>query len=167
MHLLEAASGEYNQPFLSNDLKLLVGYRRMQGIVFRADDSRFLGRTSVEAIAAALQDSACTMVNRNAGSGTRILIDQLLGDQRPPGYAVQAKSHNAVAAAVAQGRADWGVAIDTVARMYGLGFIPLKEEHYDFAIPDSRWDRPAVVQFRECLANNQIRLRLESLGFVL
>ena len=55
------------------------------------------------------------MVNRNPGSGTRVLIDQLLGDRRPPGYGVQTKSHNAVAAAVHQGRADWGVAIDTVA----------------------------------------------------
>ena len=63
------------------------------------------------------------MVNRNAGSGTRILIDKLLGGRRPPGYGVQTKSHNAVAAAVQQGRADWGVAIDTVARQYGLGFI--------------------------------------------
>ena len=51
------------------------------------------------------------MVNRNPGSGTRILIDRLLGGARPAGYAVQPKSHNAVAAAVAQGRADWGVAI--------------------------------------------------------
>ena len=49
---------------------------------------------------------------------------------------MQTKSHNAVAAAVAQGRADWGVAIDTVARQYGLGFIPVQEEHYDFIVPD-------------------------------
>jgi putative molybdopterin biosynthesis protein len=79
---------------------------------------------------------------------------------------VQAKSHNAVAAAVAQGRADWGVAIDTVAKMYGLDFLSLKEEHYDFAIPAARWDRPAVRQFRELLANEAIRARLRELGFV-
>jgi putative molybdopterin biosynthesis protein len=104
-------------------------------------------------------------VNRNAGSGTRILIDQLLDGQQPPGYAVPAKSHNAVAAAVAQGRADWGVAIDTVARMYGLDFIPLKEEHYDFAVPEARWDRPAVWQFRALLADESMRRRLSELGF--
>ena len=62
------------------------------------------------------------MINRNAGSGTRILIDQLLDGQKPPGYAVQAKSHNSVAAAISQGRADWGMAIDTVAQAYGLEF---------------------------------------------
>ena len=62
------------------------------------------------------------MVNRNAGAGTRVLIDQLLAGARPPGYSNQPRSHNAVAAAVAQGRADWGVAIVRVARLYGLGF---------------------------------------------
>ena len=56
------------------------------------------------------------MVNRNAGAGTRVLIDQLLGGARPPGYGNQPRSHNAVAAAVAQGRADWGIAIEPVAR---------------------------------------------------
>ena len=63
-----------------------------------------------------------------------MLIDRLLGSVRPEGYRAQPRSHNAVAvaAAVAQGRADWGVAIETVARQYGLGFLPLQEERYDF-----------------------------------
>ena len=144
-------------------------------MVYRSGDARFAGRTPIGAVVAALQDSSCTMVNRNAGSGTRILIDQLLlepvvasllsPDQRPPGYAIQAKSHNAVAAAVAQGRADWGVAIDTVARMYGLDFLPMMHEHYDFVIPKSRWNRPALTAFRELLADEQIREKLQALGF--
>lgn len=172
MHLLDDATGEYNRPFLTGDLRLLPGYRRQQGIVFRSGDARFLGRTTTDAIAAALSDPSCTMVNRNAGSGTRILIDQVLTEsltsgKKPPGYAVQAKSHNAVAAAVAQGRADWGVAIDTVARLYGLSFLPLQAEHYDFAIPAARWDRPAVKQFRDLLADPSIRRRLHELGFEL
>ena len=54
------------------------------------------------------------MVNRNQGAGTRILIDQLLGPARPDGYWNQPRSHNAVAAAVAQKRADWGVTIAPV-----------------------------------------------------
>ena len=95
-------------------------------------DARFDGRSVDEAIAAALADPDCIMVNRNAGSGTRILIDRLLAGAKPAGYWSQPKSHNAVAVAVAQGRADWGVAIDSVARQYGLGFIPLQDEHYDF-----------------------------------
>ena len=50
---------------------------------------RFEGRTIDEAMKAALSDPSCTMVNRNVGSGTRVLIDQLLGDRRPPGHGVQ------------------------------------------------------------------------------
>lgn len=165
MHLLDAASGEYNLPFLGEDLRLLTGYCRMQGLVFRPDDDRFAGQAFDSAIDLALKDRHSTMVNRNAGSGTRILIDQLLAGRQPPGYAVQAKSHHAVAAAVAQGRADWGIAIDTVAKMYGLGFIPWKVEHYDFAIPAARWDRPAVKRFRELLQDLSIREQLQALGF--
>ena len=68
-----------------------------------------LACTAVEAVELAKDDPACRMVNRNQGSGTRILIDRLLGGARPAGYAVQSSSHNAVAAAVSQRRADWGV----------------------------------------------------------
>src|SRR5260370_38325936 len=92
-----------------------------------------------EAMGEALADPSCILVNRNRGSGTRVLIDQLLGAARPAGYLTEARSHNAVAAAVAQGRADWGVAISTVAADAGLGFIPLQEEHSDFGVPRSRW----------------------------
>jgi putative molybdopterin biosynthesis protein len=105
------------------------------------------------------------MVNRNAGSGTRILVDQLLEGRQPSGYGVQAKSHNAVASAIAQRRADWGLAIDTVARQYGLGFISVQEEHYDFVAPKARLERPAVVAFRSLLNESAIRERLHALGF--
>src|SRR6266404_309455 len=106
-------------------LDLVPGWRRMQGIVFRVGDARFEGSNVERAVRAALADSACIMVNRNQGAGTRILIDRLLGDARPEGYWNQPHSHNAVAAAVAQHRADWGVTIAPVAHASGLGFIPL------------------------------------------
>ena len=146
-------------------MTLLPGYGRMQGFVYRTGDARFEGRSLDQAVTAALADSACVMVNRNAGSGTRILIDRLLGTARPPGSGVQTKSHNAVAAAIAQKRADWGVAIDTVARQYGLGFIPLQEEHYDFIVPKAKLERPAVVAFCRMLADSQVREELRRLGF--
>jgi len=105
------------------------------------------------------------MVNRNRGSGTRVLIDALLEEARPVGYAVEARSHNAVAAAVVQGRADWGVAIAPVARDYGLEFLPLREEHYDFVVPDARLDRPAVAAFRRILESAEVREALAEAGF--
>src|SRR4029450_6130595 len=132
------------------------------GFVFRNGDARFEGRTPEQAVAGALAEPGCVMVNRNPGSGTRILIDKLLGDARPSGYGVQTRSHNAVAAAVAQNRADWGIAIDTVAREYGLGFVPYQEERYDFIVPKPRMDRPAVQAFRALLEDDAVRERLRA-----
>ena len=97
-------------------------------------------------------------------AGTRILIDRLLEGNKPNGYAVQARSHNAVAAAVAQGRADWGVAIQSVAAQSQLGFLPISYERFDFVVPRSRWDRPAVVMLRELLADAGTRAELTKLG---
>jgi putative molybdopterin biosynthesis protein len=137
----------------------------MQGIVFRAGDTRFEGLTAQAAVDAALADLSCLMVNRNQGAGTRILIDRLLGGARPDGYWNQPRSHNAVAAAVAQHRADWGMTIAPVAHAAGLGFIPLAEEHYDFALVTARRDRPAVQAFLASLVSPESRAALQRAGF--
>lgn len=165
IHLMDPATRQYNRPLLTESQALIEGYGRMQGLVFRTGDRRFDGKSLDEAFAAALREPDCVMVNRNAGSGTRIIIDQWLGDRRPAGYGTQTKSHNAVALAVAQGRADWGVAIDTVARQYGLGFIPLQEERYDFVVPKARLERSAVQAFRALLIDQHVRAELAALGF--
>jgi putative molybdopterin biosynthesis protein len=165
VHLLDPASGVYNRPFVPSGVRLLPGYGRMQGLVYRPGDGRFEGLGIEEAVRHALDDPRCAMVNRNRGSGTRILIDGLLKAHRPPGYAVEARSHNAVAAAVAQERADWGLAIAPVASSYGLGFLPFREERYDFLVPADRWDRPAVEAFRGLLGKAEVRRGLSDLGF--
>ncbi len=165
IHLLDARSETYNTPFLDDTLSLVPGYGRLQGVIFRRGDQRFEGRSAEVAIAAVAQDENCLMVNRNQGSGTRILIDRLLRGRQPNGYAIQPKSHNAVAAAVAQERADWGVAIDTVARQSDLGFLGLVEERYDFVVPRTRIERPAVKAFQELLSEAATRRQLGKLGF--
>jgi putative molybdopterin biosynthesis protein len=166
VHLLDPQTGQYNLPFLTPDLEWSPGYTRMQCLVFRPDDKRFGGVESAqEFLGIATSDPNCTMVNRNAGSGTRILIDQQLGSHRPQGYALQPKSHNAVAAAIQQHRADWSVAIETVARSYGLSSLPLKVEHYDFVSPKSRLSRPAVSEFLQLLKSPQVQAQLHALGF--
>jgi putative molybdopterin biosynthesis protein len=166
MHLLDPATDRYNEPFLGPGLRLLRGYVRMQGIATRADETRDT--------AALLADASLRMVNRNRGSGTRVLIDEVLASAvgpdgsplRPAGFAYEPRSHHAVAAAIAQGRADWGVTIEPVARARGLRFRPLRAEHYDFAIPVSRWDRPAVQALRRLLAaETPLRAELEAMGF--
>jgi len=163
-HLLCPESGIYNESFLTPGLRLLPGYRRRQGVVFRQDDGRFRGASSVAELSEQLRGSELRMVNRNRGSGTRLLIDGLLGEARPAGYGTQARSHHAVAAAVAQGRADWGLTLDILARDQGLGFLPLQDERYDFAIPESRWERPALCAMRELLASEEARKALRELG---
>jgi putative molybdopterin biosynthesis protein len=145
-------------------LRLVRGWQRMQGILFRPGDKRFEGRSAQDGLQGALADSAALMVNRNAGSGTRVLVDKLLKGSRPPGYANQPKSHNAVAAAIAQGRADWGIAIEPVAKLYGLGFLPLSPEHYDFLLVESRAERPAVRAFLAALREPATRARIAALG---
>ncbi len=164
VHLMDPANGEYNRPFLTDALRLVPGYGRLQGVVFRPDDARFNGLTDA---ADAMRVEGALMMNRNAGSGTRILIDRMLGGARPPGYSAQTKSHNAVAVAVAQGRADWGVAIRTVAAEYGLGFLPLQAEQYDFVAPAARLDRVPVQRFLELLRLPATRAALRTRGFEL
>ncbi|WP_249144862.1 molybdopterin biosynthesis protein [Bradyrhizobium lablabi] len=165
IHLFDEKTETYNTPYLAEGLELVPGWRRMQGIVFRAGDIRFEGLSAEEAVRAALADPACIMVNRNQGAGTRILIDRLLEGMRPDGYWNQPRSHNAVAAAVAQHRADWGMTIAPVAAASGLGFIPFAEEHYDFALVTARKQRSAVQAFLDALASEEGRAALTKAGF--
>jgi putative molybdopterin biosynthesis protein len=164
IHLLDPKTNEYNRPFVTPALQLVSGYGRLQGIVFRPGDIRFEGGTAQEAVAQAANDPACMMVNRNQGSGTRVLIDKLLGGIRPRGYAVQPRNHNAVAAAVVQHRADWGMTLDMIARGAGLGFLPVQAEQYDFVVPLSRAARPSVVALKNLLEQASTREALARLG---
>jgi putative molybdopterin biosynthesis protein len=164
VHLIDPASGQYNKHLVGAGTSLVPGWRRMQGILFRPGDARFEGHSAQEALKIVLEDSSALMVNRNAGAGTRALTEKLLGGARPAGYANQPKSHNAVAAAITQGRADWGIAIEPVAKLYGLGFLPLSPEHYDFLVPDSRRERPGVRAFLAALRDERVRARVRALG---
>ena len=158
IHLLDPESDRYNAPFLDDSLELWPGYARRQGVVTRSDDAR-----DTDAL---LADPTLRMVNRNRGAGTRILIDGLLGERRPPGFAYEPRSHYAVAAAVAQKRADWGVTIESVATQAGLRFRPLRDEHYDFAVPKARRERPALRALARLLeAGSPLRSELDAAGF--
>jgi len=164
VHLIDPDSGQYNVHLATPGLRLVRGWERMQGILFRPGDKRFEGRRAQDALKGALGDPSVLMVNRNAGAGTRVLIDELLKGARPPGYANQPKSHNAVAAAIAQGRADWGLAIEPVSKLYGLEFLPVAPEHYDFLVVQSRSERPAVQAFLATLSDEKTRERIRALG---
>jgi putative molybdopterin biosynthesis protein len=164
MHLYDPQTGIYNTPFLVPGLVLVPGYGRLQGVVFRRGDERFEGREAAAAVRDAAAAPGVVMINRNRGSGTRALYDRLLGDARPQGHGVEASSHHAIAAAVAQGRADFGIAIDIVAKDRGLGFLPIAEERFDFVTTSARRARPPVAAFFEELSNPATRAALAARG---
>lgn len=172
IHLLDPDTGVYNLGFVPPGCALVPGYGRMQGLVSRPDDPRFADLPEGDAfrLPACVRDPDVFMVNRNRGSGTRVLIDGLLAalgpGPRPPGHALEARSHSGVAACVAQGRADWGVAIVTAAADAGLRFCPIRAERYDFVIPDVRRERPAVQAFLRLLADPETRAELRAAGFL-
>jgi putative molybdopterin biosynthesis protein len=91
-------------------------------------------------------------------------MDKLLYGAGPPFYSILPWSHNSVAAGIAQDRADWGLAIEPVARLYGLGFLPVAPEHYDFLVVEARRARPAVTAFLEALRDEAVRERIRALG---
>ncbi len=164
IHLLDTTSGAYNTPFLNESVTLITGYGRMQGILHRRDDRRFESQDPQQIADLVVNEPSIVMVNRNQGSGTRIVIDSLLAGAQPTGYAIQPSNHRAVAAAIVQHRADWGIAIEAAARSSQLAFIPLQEERFDFVIPAERRQRPAVTAFVKLLVDDSTRQALRALG---
>ncbi len=164
VHLLDEATGEYNRAFLPPGVGLVRGYGRRQGVAFRRGDPDF-DVPDLDSFLAAVRRGGRRMVNRNPGSGTRLLLDRLLAGLRPDGYTNQPRTHHAVAAAVAQGRADWGMTLDVIAAASGLGFLFVQEERYDLAVPEGRRSRPAVQALLALLDDAAVRERLRRLGF--
>jgi len=166
VHLLDEKSGTYNKPFLTEGVMLLNGYRRMQGVVYRKNEFSFEeGMTPEEVVTQLAANNRLRMINRNAGSGTRILIDRLLKGFHPEGYSHQSRSHQAVGASIRQKRSDWGIAIGHVAEKYELEFFPVLEEHFDFMIPEKYRDNEAVLLFEKILGEKSVVENLCMMGF--
>ena len=173
-HLLDEKTGTYNIPFIKNDknLVLVKGYKRRQGILYRKD-TWIKPDTKLSEI---VYDKKLRIINRNQGSGTRVLFDLLLKSigkneeefekikQEINGYNRESKSHNAVAASIATLKADWGIGIESVALMYGLGFISIRDEEYDFCIPKTKFKTPAVQEFIKTIKSDEFKDKLLQLG---
>ncbi len=171
-HLLDDETGEYNTPFISRfglrDVLLVKGYAREQGLIVRKGNPKGIG--SIEDL---LREDV-SIINRNPGSGTRVLLDMYLKDvadskgldfddmvKEIEGYTMEAKSHTAVATGVLMDKADAGMGIKTAADRYGLDFIPLRDEEYDFVIRKDRADKEAVEQFINTLRSAEFKHELE------
>ena len=108
-------------------------------------------------------------VNRQKGAGTRILLDYLLEKEGMTpddiyGYTREEYTHTAVAAAVADGGADAGMGIYSAAKTYGLDFVPLWDEEYDFLVRDSALETPEVQRFLAVLKSDEFAARLTEMG---
>ncbi len=165
-HLLDEETLTYNTPFLDKyglrgKAVLIRGYDRLIGIIVAKNNPK-----KIESVRDFLRDDV-VIVNRTKGSGTRVYLDYLLKKiaveenidfyklvSMITGYYYEVKTHTAVATAVKQGRADAGLGLGVVAELYGLDFIPLTWEHYDFLILRDRLGKEDVSRFISCLRDH-------------
>jgi putative molybdopterin biosynthesis protein len=164
-HLLDPETGTYTWPYIRRVLgdapvEVVRLVRREQGLVVPPGNPR--GLRGLEDLAG----GSVTFVNRQRGSGTRVLLDHELARLGIPpdavaGYEREAYTHLAVAAAVAAGRADAGLAIRAAAEAFGLSFVPVASEPYDLVI--ARRD-PVLDPLFQLLADESFRHDVESLG---
>lgn len=108
-------------------------------------------------------------VNRQKGSGTRILADYLCMRENVDtasvyGYDREELTHTSVAAQIASGSADVGMGIYSAAKLYDLDFIPICIEEYDLIVPDHAWDTPMVQALLRILKSDAFREKILSLG---
>ncbi len=168
IHLLNEADGSYNIAYLqkyfpNGGVRLVECVGRTQGLMVAAGNP--LGLSGV----ADLTRTGLRYVNRQKGSGTRILADYLcrregIDTATVYGYDREEYTHTAVAAQISSGSADAGMGIYSAAKLYGLDFLPVCMEQYDLLIPDAAWDTPMVQRVLRVLAGEAFRNRLARLG---
>ena len=167
-HLLDTETGEYNTAFIKKyfpkgGVKLLRCVGRQQGLMLQKGNP--LGIEKFADIAR----TGLRYVNRQKGSGTRILTDYLckkegLAPEAIYGYDREELTHTSVAAQLASGSADAGMGIYSAAQLYGLDFLPVCIEEYDLIIPDHAWDSPMVRQMVATLKSQAFREKILSMG---
>ena len=168
IHLLDTATGEYNRAYIKKyfphgGVYLIRCVGRQQGLMLQKGNP--LGITSFADIA---QDGV-RYVNRQKGSGTRVLMDYLCdkyGVDRDAiyGYEREELTHNSVAVQIAGDSADAGMGIYSTAKLYDLDFLPICVEEYDLLIPESVWHTGLVRQLIRTLKSGEFKRRIEAMG---
>jgi putative molybdopterin biosynthesis protein len=168
VHLLHDATGEYNLPlikmhFPNGGVSLRSCVKREQGFILPKGNPFNVSSWS-DIVRLKLR-----YVNRQKGSGTRILCDYLLNKNSIHSndicdYAREEFTHTSVAAIISSGSADVGLGIYSAAKIYGLDFVPICEEQYDFLIADWALQNESVNQFLDTLSTNDFADRLAKLG---
>ena len=167
-HLLDEATGEYNvfyiERYLPNVPVVLVNLvGRVQGLIVKPGNPK-----EISSLPDLLRPDV-TFVNRQRGSGTRVLLDYKLKEmgaspEQVHGYEREEYGHLAVAAAVNGGAADVGLGILSAARALNLDFIPLLNEQYDLVIPRVHYESDLLQPLLNLLANEEFRQAINDLG---
>jgi len=168
IHLLDEKDGSYNTAFVKRyfpkgGVRLVECVGRTQGLMVAPGNPLNLQNFRD------ITREGLRYVNRQKGSGTRILADYLCKQEGIDpasvyGYDREEFTHTSVAVQIASGTADAGMGIYSAARLYGLDFLPVCTEQYDLLIPDEAWDTPMVRQLMETLQSEEFRARLTALG---
>lgn len=166
-HLLDDATGTYNVTWVAQlvpfPCTLVTFASWKQGLIVASGNPKQLRSV------ADLANPGVRLVNRQAGSGSRALLDRALAVAGVPsgevvGYEREEWGHLAVAAAVASGNADAGIGVKAAAVAMGLDFLPLEEERYDLVIPDHFLNDAPVQVLLDLLRSSALHRRVESLG---
>lgn len=166
-HLLDAASGEYNIPFMKRmfpkNLRIVTFAVWEQGLVLARGNPKSI-RTVAD-----LAVNRATLINREKGSGSRDLLDKALRSAGIPakaimGYERLAGGHLAAAQAVRAGMADCCIAARSAARCFGLDFIPLTVERFDLCFSGASAELPAAKALLETLNRFSLRRKLQAIA---
>ena len=167
-HLLDTESGKYNISFVKKyfpkgGVKLVSCVGRQQGLMVAPGNPLGIQKF------ADITQKNLRYVNRQKGSGTRILTDYLCKQENIDtdtiyGYDREELTHNSVAVQIASGSADVGMGIYSAAQLYGLDFIPICIEEYDLLIPDAVWDTPQVQQMIATLKSDAFKEKILAMG---
>lgn len=171
-HLLDATNGTYNTSYIERYLPELHAENRVRlvNLVFR-DQGLILPVGNPKAIKgiADLARKDVSMINRQGGSGTRILMDYRLREldmdpSRISGYENEEFTHMAVAVAVLSGSADVGLGIFAAANALGLDFIPVVTEQYDLVVPQSTFESDNFNILLDIIRSSTFKKRVEAMG---
>ena len=167
-HLLDTATGEYNLAFIrkyfpKGGVRLIRCVGRQQGMMVAKGNPMNIQKFSD------IAKEGIRYVNRQKGSGTRILTDYLCKQENLNvdaiyGYDREELTHTSVAVQIASGSADAGMGIYSAAKLYDLDFIPICIEEYDLIIPDHAWETPQVQQMIATMKTAEFREKILSLG---
>ena len=167
-HLLDTANGEYNVAFIKKyfpkgGVKLVRCVGRQQGLMVAKGNP-----LNIQKFADIAKENL-RYVNRQKGSGTRILTDFLckqenLDSDAIYGYEREELTHTSVAAQIVNGSADAGMGIYSAAKLYDLDFIPICIEQYDLLIPDHAWETPMVQNLLAILKSDTFKEKILTMG---